>query len=90
MNETYTHEFHESGNGFPSLGDDVICDCGSSIKLLKIVSTSCIQTAQFRANMFYVECAASDTDWDDLSESEQDRLYANMHHVVPVSEEETQ
>jgi hypothetical protein len=81
----YTHEFHEAGNGFPCVGDNVIVDCGyGDFQLKKVASVSSIQTKQWAANWIYLTLADSDTDWDDLDQAEQDRLYDSLHHVSEI------
>ena len=89
---TYTHMFHEAGNGFPGVGDEVISDedggiC-NDIRLLKVVGMSRIHTRQWHANYVYLVCEPADRDWDDLSESKQDRLYDTLHHVSRLDRED--
>lgn len=82
----YTHEFHEQGNGFPSIGDDVIVhhdECGG-YGLAKVASISSIHTKQWQSNWIYLTLEDSGTDWDSLDEQEQDRLYDSLHHVKPL------
>jgi hypothetical protein len=89
MNNEFTHEFHEQGNGFPCVGDDVIVnhdDCGH-YNLARVASTSPIHTKQWNANYIYVTLEDSPTDWDELSSEKQDELYDSLHHVSAIREE---
>lgn len=85
---SFTHRFDEHGNGFPGVGDDVIEDVDGDIKLLTVTAISPIHTAQWQANYIYLECEDSETDWDELSEKKQDRLYEELCHVSPLSDDE--
>ena len=84
----WTHTFSECGNGFPRNGEDVLEVVDGDVRLLTVVETSPIHTAQWAANMVYVVCEESDNDWDDYSEDKQTRLYEDMHHVEPVADDE--
>lgn len=83
---SYTHEFHEAGNGFPDVGDDVILDKDGDIALLTVTAIGPIHTAQWQANMVYLTCEPAADDWDAYSESQQDRMYDNYYHVGAIDE----
>jgi hypothetical protein len=81
----YTHEFHEQGNGFPCVGDDVIVDCGhGDFKLQRVTGVSSIQTKQWAANWIYLTLTDADADWDDLEKEDQDRCFDSLHHVSEI------
>jgi len=87
----YTHEFYEAGNGFPSVGDEVIVnyDESGNYGLAKVAAVSSIQTRQWKANWIYLTLEDPATYWDDLEPAEQDRLYDSLHHVKPFAGAET-
>ncbi|MHB8397396.1 MAG: hypothetical protein ACYDCI_00455 [Candidatus Limnocylindrales bacterium] len=86
----WTHEFRESGNGFPAVGLDVITpdDCGDP-QLVRVVAVSPIHTRQWAANKVYLECEPSESPWDDFDEATQDLLYSHAYHVSPLRDDET-
>ena len=86
MTTTYTHEFHEFGNGFPEVGDTVVCEQDGDIRLVTITGMSRIETRQWHANMVYLTCVDAEHDWDDLTESEQDEMYSG-HRVGVIQDE---
>lgn len=86
---SWTHTFHEAGNGFPQVESDVVTvdDCGDP-KLVVIKAVSPIHTAQWQANMVYLECEDSSMSWDDLDEIAQNLIYESAFHVEPIAEDE--
>jgi hypothetical protein len=85
---SWTHEFHESGNGFPEVESDVVTtnEYGDP-KIVKITKMSRIFTSQHNPNMVYLECVDSELGWDDLDEKAQDLIYEAAYHVTPIDEE---
>lgn len=85
---TYTHVMIEAGNGFPLAGEDVIeADDFGGGRLLRVVDSGPILTSQpGRGSTVYLVCEPSPVAWDDLEESEQDRLYSDLHHVGAIAE----
>ena len=80
--DQFTHVFHETGNGFPGVGDEVLIegDCGWH-KVHTVTAKSSIHTRQWQANWIYLTLSDDsrdydDTDWDDL------------YHVAEIEDDE--
>lgn len=85
----FKHEFHERGNGFPSVGDDVLIeDKNGWHALARVRHVSRIQTMQWHANYVYLALEESDRDYGDLDEVEQDQAWKDLYHVVEISDDE--
>ena len=85
----YTHVCYERGNGLPSVGDEVlIADDGGWHQIMRVASTSRIQTAQWQANHVYLTLESAERDYDELSDEEQDEAFENLPHVHAYPEEE--
>ena len=84
----YTHEFHEAGNGFPDVGDEVLIegDCGWH-KIKRVASISPIHTRQWQPNMVYLTLDDADRDYDDLSADSADAAWEDLHHVILIQED---
>jgi outer membrane protein assembly factor BamB len=81
----YTHEFHEMGNGFPSVGDYVLCDHEhEGIQILKVESVSRIHTRQFSANWVYLVCKKTKRNFYNISPKKGDQLWENSYHVTQI------
>jgi len=77
-----TYYLTERGNGFPTVGDEVILADESGWHILLVITRrSRIETQQWQANRLRVECEASERKWDDLRDDEQDELWESLHHV---------
>lgn len=78
----YTHIFHEAGNGFPRVGDEVIIerDMGWH-EIKKVASISSIHTRQWQANWIYLTLEAADRDYDDLDDAEAEAAWNDLYHV---------
>lgn len=86
----FTHVFHEQGNGFPQVGDEVLVADDSGWHSIHLVETvSRIQTGSCgsgQANYIYLTLEDAERDYDNLSESAQDRAWNNLHHVSEIAE----
>lgn len=85
MSSNYTHVFHEQGNGFPRIGDEVLVegDCGWH-KIMRIVGMSHIHTRQWQPNWIYLALEDADRDYIDLSDADADDAWEGLHHVAEM------
>jgi hypothetical protein len=82
----YTHIIHEAGNGLPGVGDEVldVDHEGVTREIMVVEASSSIQTRQYAANYIEVALRASDRDYDDLNEAEQDEAFEALPHARPI------
>lgn len=84
----YTHQFIEQGNGYPSVGDEVLVEGDMGWHEIKVVAEiSPIHTRQYQPNYVYLTLEAADRDYDDLSDAETDKAWSDLHHVAEISGE---
>ena len=82
----YTHTITETGSGLPGVGDEVlVVDFeGQPRNIMVVEASSSIQTRQYAANYIEVALRASDRDYDDLNEAEQDEAFESLPHARPI------
>lgn len=81
----YTHIFHEAGNGFPKVGDEVLIEgnCGFH-EIKKVTEISHIHTEQWQANRVYLTLEDADRDYDNLSDDDAKDAWENLPHVSAI------
>ena len=88
MTTTYTHTVNDYPLGrLPNVGDEIlVCDeSGTPERLATVTAAGSIQTGNTMrgdGNSLPICIGDADRDWDDLDAAEQDRLYADLHHVT--------
>lgn len=78
----YTHIFHETGNGFPTVGDEVLVEgvCGWHT-IMQVVEISSVHTRQWAPNYVYLSLDAADRDYDELDDDDAREAWESLHHV---------
>jgi len=77
--DEWTHEFYEAGNGFPEVGDEVVCDG----EILVVRKVSRIHTNRPGVgNSVYLVCEETGNDIWDRSEE----WYADAYRVAEIDE----
>lgn len=78
----YTHIFHERGNGFPAVGEEVLVERSSGWhEIKKVAEISSIHTRQYASNYVYLALSDADRDYGELDEEEAKDAWENLHHV---------
>jgi hypothetical protein len=81
----YTHIFQGCGQGYPDVGEEVLCiDKNGEHKLLVVLEVSEIHSKPFCPNWVDLVCASAHNDWNNFDTLYQETLLKRMNHVEPL------